>query len=179
VIGDKRVPCSNCIRASIECVTPESGRASAKTPRRTTGKRAYQERTAALEELVQSFPEARRSMSLDAPIGDSPGSDADVFRKWRKVSHLGHRGLGPLSEAAGLDVASPSIADTHSGQRIQPNIEANLEDLLPESGGGRYINTCLLDVLQVEVSLSGGRNEVYLRSIYSGSQSHIQSQRCK
>lgn len=124
--GDKCTPCNNCVKANTECITPSSGRSSANSRRRPDPTRRYVERTAAIEGIVKSFYEPGGSNASGnwTATGETPGSDA-----------------GPLTRSA--------IIMDHS---IQPSVNTNSEMLISESGGGRYVNTCMLDVLQREVS---------------------------
>ncbi|EXK25034.1 hypothetical protein FOMG_18276 [Fusarium oxysporum f. sp. melonis 26406] len=156
--GDKRMPCNNCIKANTECITPSSGRSSAKSLTRPDPKRRYVERIAAMEEIVQSFHEPGGSKIPDVSNEYSPGDEAtELFRKWRKVSPLndtpGNRSI--TGETLGNVAGSLTPSAVISNHSLQPTIEINLEQLFSESRGGRYVNTCLLDVLQHEV---GGPN---------------------
>src|SRR5688572_10314782 len=89
IAGDKRKPCTNCIKANTECVTPASGRSSAKSRRRPDLQRRLVERTAAIEGIVQSL---HRSGSSEGPVSPGKyareGDEAELFRKWRKVAQL-------------------------------------------------------------------------------------------
>ncbi|KAK2468929.1 hypothetical protein H9L39_19521 [Fusarium oxysporum f. sp. albedinis] len=127
---DKCMPCNNCIKANTACITPSSGRSSA-TP------------------LTRPDPKRRKYL---------PGDDEiELVRKWRKVSHLndipGNRSV--TGETLGSDAGSLTPSAVISNHSLQPTIEINLEQLFSKSRGGRYVNTCLLDVLQHEV---GGPN---------------------
>ncbi|PNH50589.1 hypothetical protein VD0002_g5007 [Verticillium dahliae] len=155
---DKRMPCNNCIKANTECITPSSGRSSAKSPTRPDPKRRYVERIAAIEEIVQSFHEPGGSKVRDVSSEYSPGDDeTELVRKWRKVSHLndtpGNRSV--TGETLGSDARSLTPSAVISNHSLQPTIKINLEQLFSKSRGGRYVKTCLLDVLQHEV---GGPN---------------------
>ncbi|RKK83024.1 hypothetical protein BFJ68_g17488 [Fusarium oxysporum] len=155
---DKCMPCNNCIKANTECITPSSGRSSAKSLTRPDPKRRYVERVAAIEETVQSFHEPGGSKVPDVSSKYSPGDDEiELVRKWRKVSHLnGIPGNSSVTgETLGSGAGSLTPSAVISNHSLQSTIEINLEQLFSKSRGGRYVNTCLLDVLQHEV---GGPN---------------------
>ncbi|KAH7121791.1 hypothetical protein B0J13DRAFT_648580 [Dactylonectria estremocensis] len=151
---DKRMPCNNCIKANTECITPSSGRSSAKSLTRPDLKRRYVERTAAIEKIVQSFHEPGGSKIPDVSSENLPGDDeTELFRTWHKRSHIKDTpgNMSVTGETLGSDAGSLTTSATISNHSLQPTSKTSLEQLFSESIGGRYVNTCLLDVLQHEV----------------------------
>lgn len=168
-IGDKVNPCTNCVKTNTECVTPRSGRAAAKAPRRVDLRRRFVERTAQLEGAVQSIyrPGSSESSARCDVIAQHPheGDEAELFHRWRKVRHFsnssGRRGsaaASPWGQAA-LPGSLPALGLVDPRQA---GVESSLDKLFVGSTESQYVNTCLLDVLEQEVcrvSVLGRRDD--------------------
>ncbi|CAH0043778.1 unnamed protein product [Clonostachys solani] len=151
---DKRKPCNNCIKANAECITPSSGRSSAKSSRRGDLKRKFVERITAIEEITQSFHESGGSKAPDVSDEYSSGvAETELSRRRHEVSHLNNTSRTKVTtgEAPRGDAASLTPSALISNHNLRPTVETSLEQLFTDPEGGSYVNTCLLDVLQHEV----------------------------
>ncbi|KAH6967607.1 fungal-specific transcription factor domain-containing protein [Ilyonectria sp. MPI-CAGE-AT-0026] len=175
---DKANPCTNCRNANIECVTPPSGRSSAKSRKRTDHHLNLVGRIRRLEGALESFRQPNSHIGTSNNLCE--GDEAALFQQRREGSPLSEENdqvdgtvLNCARRAGQLSLEtenhSPSAGSTH-----------NLSRLFINSGGSRFINTCMLDVLEQEVqSLKGTleKNELHdsaddsLRSAPEGSAS--------
>ncbi|KAG7115874.1 Bikaverin cluster transcription factor bik5 like protein [Verticillium longisporum] len=169
-IGDKVNPCTNCVKTNTECVTPRSGRASAKAPRRVDLRRRFVERTTELEGALQSIDSVHRSGSSESPARCDAiaqhaheADEAELFRRWRKVWHFNYSSGRRGSAAASLWGQAALLGLLPALGWVDPRqagVESSLDKLFVGSTESQYVNTCLLDVLEQEVGNLNGDVEL-------------------
>ncbi|KAJ5200648.1 hypothetical protein N7472_005852 [Penicillium cf. griseofulvum] len=142
---DRRNPCSTCVRANLECITPSS---TSRKPRKRSADDLL-ERLTRLEDVISSlkFPERGKIERDDLPSFLKENDEFELFRLWRKVSHIRSLSSTPLGE------------DNHHGQVlssddcVNPWPEYGVGKLVPSEGGSRYINTGFWTSIDQESSL--------------------------
>ncbi|KAH6880675.1 hypothetical protein B0T10DRAFT_142317 [Thelonectria olida] len=129
---DKTNPCTTCRKANIECITPPSGRSSAKSRKRADHHGNLDERIAKLEGILNSVGQPNNS-HIGTSNNPCEGDEATLFQQPPEGS--------PLPEEK---------------DQVDDTVTHNLSRLFIHSGGSRFVNTCMLDVLEQEVpSLKG------------------------
>ena len=152
------MPCTGCVNAGTECVTPVSGRSPAKSLRRSGTQTRLTKRVAAVEKVVQSLGRPGSGTGLVSTLGYTHGADdAELFRNRSGVSMpkdtLENR--SSIAEAPrSHDTMQDSPALVIPAGNSRPNTDSDFEKLFVNGGGSRYVNTCLLGVLDREVSSS-------------------------
>ena len=155
ISGDRRKPCTNCVNTDAECVTPTSGRSPAKSLRRSGLQGRLTERVAAVEEVVQSLGRFGSGMGQVTTAEHAHGgNEAQPFRNRSVVPMPSDKvgnpsSLGEAHRSPGASHGAPPSA--RSASYSQTSTGGDFEKLFAGAGGGRYVNSCLLGVLDREV----------------------------
>ncbi|EXK24169.1 hypothetical protein FOMG_19090 [Fusarium oxysporum f. sp. melonis 26406] len=143
---DRRNPCSNCTRAKTECVIPPSSRMSRK-PRKRPDEDVL-ERVARLERTINAL-KSRKLGGIEngMPPFSRECDEAELFRRWRKVSDASRTGPDPLQGHRQHENGSSAGEESTDAPP-----EYRLGRLLLHGGGTRYINDCFWTNIDREVN---------------------------
>lgn len=144
---DKKQPCSNCVRAHIECVFPSPGRAPRKARKPPDGE--LMERLRKLEGVVQSL-----GAQVDDDLVDTPeaGKVDDPVPSKLSNGNRTNSGSGHSIHAGGW-----RNVPTVQNELSDPALEGRFGRLVIEEGRSRYVNSSYWASLNKEVSTVSGQ----------------------
>ncbi|KAF2237244.1 hypothetical protein EV356DRAFT_511953 [Viridothelium virens] len=158
---DKKHPCSNCVRAHIDCIYPAPGRAPRKVKKSTDGD--LMDRLRRLEGIMKSLePEIEEHHSVNGNSRQGSKSDVPVLNHRDSIHSL--NGEKAWSPVAPPDDSPDATADSNLPDNDKDPVNREFENrfgrLVIHEGKSRYVNNSFWASLSGEVEdIKGILNE--------------------